>query len=66
MPVWDWRAASLAPLCPAVKPGHLGRSAGLVDEDQGIGVEVKLTSEPSPPSRKHVRPLLLGCVRGFF
>ncbi len=38
----------------------------LVDEDQPLGGQVRLGLEPAPPPAQNIRPLLLGCVRGFF
>ncbi len=45
---------------------HLGRGAGLVDEDQALRCQVRLSLEPGPAAVQHVRALLLAGVRGFF
>ena len=57
--------APLAAPCPAIAPRHLGRGAGLVDEDQTLGVEIGLRLEPCPTATRNVRALLLAGVRGF-
>jgi hypothetical protein len=49
-----------------VAPGHLGRSAGLVDEHQPLGFQVRLGVEPGLPAAQNVSSLLLARVRGFF
>jgi hypothetical protein len=59
-------AASGAAWRTAIAPGHLGRGAGLIDEDQSLGIEIGLRLEPGLPSTRDVRPLLLAGVRGFF
>jgi hypothetical protein len=59
-------AAALAPRRPAMAPRHLGRGAGLVDEDQPLGLQIGLGFEPGLPATENVRPLLLAGVRGFF
>ena len=48
------------------QPGHLGRGAGLVDEHQAFGIEIRLKREPGAPPAQDVRTLLLAGVRGFF
>ena len=50
----------------AVKPGHLGGRAGLIDEHELVGIQVELPGKPGPATRQNIRPLLFGCVRGFF
>ena len=45
---------------------HLCRGAGLVDEDQRVGIEIELAVEPFLPGSKDVLALLLGGVRGLF
>jgi hypothetical protein len=45
------------------QPCHLGRSAGLVDEDQAPRIKIRLGCEPGTASGYDVWPLLLGCVR---
>jgi len=66
MPVRDRRSTALPQRRPPAQACHLRGGAALVDEDQVLGVKVRLCVEPglSPPG--HVEPLLLGGVRGFF
>jgi hypothetical protein len=45
---------------------HLGRSAGLVDEDELFGVELGLQGAPGVTRLGDVGSILLGRVRGFF
>lgn len=66
MAVRDGRTATLAPWRAAAQAGHLGGRSGLVDEDQVLGIEVRLRVEPRPAPRGDVGPLLLAGVRGFF
>ena len=48
---------------PAVAPRHIGRSPGLVDEDEPVRVEVGLTVEPGFPPRQDVGTILLRGMR---
>ena len=64
MAVGNGGAAAHPPLGAAPQASHLGRGAGLVDEDQLLGIEVGLGVEPGLAAQRHIRPLLL--VRGFF
>ncbi len=50
----------------AMAPGHLGRSAGLVDEHQPFGLQIGLGVEPGLLAAQDVSSLLLARVRGFF
>ncbi len=43
---------------PAVQPGHLRASAGLVDEDEGLRIEAAL---PQPPSSSRPRDVRRAC-----
>ena len=63
MAVRDRRPASLAPRGPAAEPRHLGRRAGLVDEDEFRRVEVELPLGPGLAPLQDVRTVLLGGVR---
>ena len=56
----------LASRSPATRARHLGRGAGLVDEDEPGRVEIKLALEPGFPPGEHVLPILLGGVSRFF
>ncbi len=55
--------------CPALgsapQVGHLGRGAGLVDEDELLGIKIGLGVEPGLAAGDDIRPLLLGGERGF-
>jgi hypothetical protein len=66
MPVRNGGSAALSFQGPAAQPGHLGRGAGLVDEDQVLRIKVGLGCEPGPAPGCNVGPLLLGGVRRFF
>jgi len=50
----------------AAQPRHLGRGSGFVDEDQVLGIELRLGVEPSLAPGGDVGPLLLAGVRRFF
>jgi hypothetical protein len=47
-------------------PRHVGGCPGLVDEDQPLGVEIKLALEPCLPPLQDVGPILLRRVTGLF
>jgi hypothetical protein len=66
MAVWDRSAATLTAFRAAVKPRHFGRGAGLVDEDQLVGIKLRREFAPSLTRRRNIGPILLGCVRAFF
>ena len=66
MAVRDGGPAALAAPGAAPPAGHLGRGAGLVDEDELLGIETGLGVEPELAAGNDIRPLLLGGVRGFF
>ena len=66
MAVGNGGPAALAALGSAPQAGHLGRGAGLVDEDEPLGIEIGLGVEPGLAAKGDIRPLLLGGVRGFF
>ena len=50
----------------AVATRHLGRGAGLVDEDQLLGVQIELAVEPGLACVLHVGALLLSGIRRLF
>jgi hypothetical protein len=50
----------------AAQPGHIGGSAGFVDEDQPGRIESGLIRFPGDTRFGDVRPLLLGGVHDFF
>ena len=66
MAVGDGGPAALAAPGPAPQVGNLGRGAGLIDEDELLGIEIGLSVEPGLAADGDIRPLLLGGVRGFF
>ncbi len=64
MAVGNGGPAACPALGSAAQAGHLGRGAGLVDEDELLGIELGV--EPGLAAGDDIRPLLLGGVRGFF
>ena len=62
----DGSSAPLAAQRTPPQPCHLGRQAGLVDEDQFRRIEVGLFIEPGLAAYQDVRALLLGGVRSLF
>jgi hypothetical protein len=48
-----------------VGPGHVGRSPGLVDEGQALGIEIELGFEPGLAPLQDVQAALLGRVAVF-
>jgi hypothetical protein len=62
----DGGAAALAPGCAATGAGHLGRRAGLVDEDEALRFQIRLAGEPSAAVGDYIGPILLGGVRCLF
>ncbi len=60
------RPATLTAQGSAMAPGHLGRSAGLVNEHQPLGLQIGLGVEPGLPAALDISSLLLAGVRGFF
>ena len=66
MAVGDGGPAALAAPGPTPQAGHLGRGAGLIDEDELLGIEIGLSVEPGLAADGDIRPLSLGGVRGFF
>ena len=66
MAMRDRGAATLTAFRAAVKPRHFGRGAGLVDEDQLVGIKLRREFAPSLTRRRNIGPILLGCVRAFF
>jgi hypothetical protein len=66
MTVRDRTQAARATPRPPAQPGHLGRRAGLVDEDETLRIKLCLSGAPGLSLRGDVRTLLLAGVRGFF
>src|SRR5206468_10800563 len=59
VPVRNRADQPLAPGATAVKPGHLGGGAALVDEDQTFLADVRLTGAPLRARLGHIGPILL-------
>ena len=57
--------ATLAPWRPAVTPGHLGRSAGLVNEHQPLGLQIGLGVEPGLPAARGAPQLILNQIANY-
>jgi len=50
----------------AVELGHLGAGAGLVDENELIGIDEGLRRAPDPTPRRDIRTVLLGGAGRLF
>jgi len=57
---------TLAAMSATVPARHVGGGPGLVNEDQALGVEIKLPFEPGLALLRDVGATLLGRVRGLF
>ena len=66
MAVRDADPQPFAATTAAVGPSHVGRSPGLVDEDQAFGIEVELAFEPGLAPLQDVGAVLFGGMRGLF
>lgn len=66
MAMRDAGTQPLAFLSPAAPVGHVGRRAGLVDEDEFAGIEFELVLEPGLAPLQDVGPIPLSRVRGLF
>lgn len=66
MPVRDSGAAALTVPGPTAQAGHFGGGASFVDEDEALGIEVRLRCEPRAAPGGDVGAFLLGCVRRYF
>ena|ERR1700722_19065518 len=66
MAVRDADTQAFAAAAAAVAASHLGRSPGLVDEDNAFGIEIKLAFEPGLAPHQNVGSVLLGRMRGLF
>jgi hypothetical protein len=51
---------------PAIKPSHLRRAEGFVEENETTRVDARLEDLPGGPCDDNVRPILLGGVERFF
>ena len=50
----------------STQPGHVGRSAGLIDEDELARIKPRLLLLPVRACRADVFALPFGCVQAFF
>jgi hypothetical protein len=50
----------------AVKPGHLGVGAGLVNEDELVGIDKGLRGAPDAAPGRDIRTVLLGRAKRLF
>ena len=66
MAMGDRGAAALSLACAPSQPRHLGRGAGLINEDEPFRIEIKLTFKPTPAGGFHIRALLFAGVRRLF
>ena len=66
MALRDAGTQPLAFLSPATQAGHIGRRAGLVYEDEFVGIELELVLEPGLAPLQDVGPIPLRRVRGLF
>jgi hypothetical protein len=57
---------ALAAGATATHSRHVGRCAGLVDENQPGGIKTGLAFPPGLPGDLHIRSFLFGGVRRFF
>ena len=64
--VRDADTQAFAAAAAAVSASHVGRSPGLIDEDQAVGIEIKLAFEPGLAPLQDVGAVLLGRVSGLF
>ena len=62
-PNWS-RAKALT--SSAVEARHLGGCAGLVDEDELLGIEIELPVEPGRAGHSHITALLFGGMPHLF
>lgn len=56
----------LAAWPPAAQRSHVGFCPGLIDENQALRVDARLTRSPLPAAPGHVRAILLSREGGFF
>lgn len=66
MPVRDFTDDAPGAWPAASEPGHVGCGAGLVEKDKLGGIKQRLVLPPLPARGRHVGPVLLGGVHGFF
>lgn len=64
--MWNGRTTSLAAWRAPVKPRHFGVGAGLVDEDEALGVKIDLRFEPLLTCGIYIAAPLFGGVRCLF
>ena len=66
MAVWRFRHQSLTNGAAATAAHHVGGEAGFVDKDEAVDIEGRLLFNPVFTGALDVRPVLFGCVKGFF
>ena len=66
MAVGNANPQPFAAAAAAVGPSHVGRSPGLIDEDQAFGIEIELAFEPGFAPLQDVGAVLLRGVSGLF
>ena len=66
MAVREAHPQPLALRAAAMAAGHVGRSPGLIDEHEPLGIEVELAFEPVMPLPQDVGTVLLDRVAGLF
>ena len=66
MALRDAGTQPLAFLSAAAQAGHVGRRAGLVDEDEFVGIDEGLRRAPDTSPGGDVRAVLLGGAKGLF
>lgn len=66
MAMGDVGHQSAALQAPSANGGHIGLGPCFINEHQARGVNPALVFAPPKPSSGDIRPLLFGCVNGFF
>lgn len=64
--VWNLADQALATAAAATQSRHVGRGAGLIDEDEAGWIKQPLLRFPDLAGHRHVGPILLGRVNAFF
>ena len=59
-------ATSFSTPAPTAQPRHLGVGSSLIDEDQSLGIKVRLTLKPYFPGGFYVFAVLLAGMRSLF
>jgi len=66
VPMREAHAQPLALAAAAMAAGHVRRAPGLVDEDEPLGIEVRLCLEPRATLVQDIRAILFDRVAGLF